>query len=204
MSISISAVVSAYNEARTIEQVILDLLKISLLGEIIVINDGSSDGTQKILNRYNDKIKIIQNQINRGKGYGVAQAVKLAQGDLIILLDGDVINYTQRDLQRLAEPVINHECDFTLKPTDDVLFKNLSGIRCYRRIDILNCIQSMEQSSRYGLEIVLNRYFKDKKGKFIKLSDYHHFQKFEKFNLPVAIWEYVKEGLSLLRQLLKD
>ena len=204
MSTLISAVVSAYNEAKTIERVILDLIKISFLSEIIVINDGSSDGTQEILNRYSDKIIIINNYINKGKGYGVAQAVKLAQGDIIILLDGDIVNYTQSDLQRLSEPVIKQECDFTLKPTDDILFKNLSGIRCYRRIDILNCIQSIEQSSRYGLEIVLNRYFKNKKGKFIKLNDYHHFQKFEKFNLPVAVWEYVIEALSLLAQMLKD
>src|SRR3989344_4611473 len=111
---SITAIVSAYNEVKTIERVILDLLKISFLGEIIIINDGSSDGTREILNRYSERIRIVTNDINRGKGFGVAQALKLAHGDLIMLLDGDVVNYTARDLQLLIEPVINQECDFTL------------------------------------------------------------------------------------------
>jgi len=201
---SVTAIVSVYNEAKIIERVVLDLIKISFLNEIIIINDGSSDGTEEVLNQYNDKIKIVKNNTNRGKGYGVAQALKLAKGELVILLDGDIVNYTEKDLRLLIKPVVRRECDFTLKPTDDIIFKNLSGIRCYWRMDLLNCLTRLEQSSRYGLEIVLNRCLKNKRRKFIKLNDYHHFQKFEKFNLPVAMWEYSKEAASLLKQAIKN
>ena len=199
-----TAIIAAYNEAKTIERVVLDLLKIPFLTEIIVVNDGSTDGTEKIIKKYDDKIKIISYPTNRGKGYAVAQGLKIAVGDLILILDADIVNYTASDLQKLIAPVVASECEFTIKPTDDLIFKRIGGVRCYWRKDLMPLIEQLESTSRYGLEILLNKYFQNKKGKYVKLHDYHHFQKWEKFSLPRALWEYSKEALSIVQQLFKS
>lgn len=198
-----SAIVPAYNEAGTIEGVIWDLLAISFLNEIIIVNDGSFDGTAAILDKHSDQVMVMTNPTNKGKGYSVARGLEVASGDLILLLDSDIINYTEKDLRSLMEPVLKNECDFTIKYARDKVFHLLSGIRCYRRIDLLPLVPEMKRSSRFGLEIFLNRRLKKFKVKYIKLFDYHHLQKFEKHRLPKVLWEYLKELISILREIIR-
>lgn len=201
---TICAIIPSFNEAKTMARMLNDLIKISFLDQIIVINDGSTDGTQSILNnfvRYKN-IVVITNDANLGKGASVAKGLEVSKSDLVLLLDADIVNYTGHDLLKLIEPVINKRYDYTLKPTDDIILKRLSGIRCYWRSDLMPIIPKMKQTSRYGLEILLNRHFINKNSGFIVLNDYHHYQKWEKYSLPKAVWEYFKEGASLIKQLL--
>ncbi len=200
---TVTAIVCSYNEMRTIEGVVTDLLKIPFLSQIIVVDDGSTDETQTILQKYTEKFTVLTNKSNQGKGSSVARALEIANGDLILLLDADIMNYTAADLWLLLEPVAEKHLDFTAKLPHNPLFQyiNVSGIRCYWRKDLLPFTLALKKSSRYGLELLLNRAFRYKKGSFIKLHEYHHLVKFEKYPFPKAIWEYGKEALSLLCQL---
>ena len=131
---TVSAVVPAYNEERTIRRVVADLTKIDFLTEIIIIDDGSVDKTREILSSIEDpKITILYNEQNKGKGYSVARGIEGSKGEMILILDVDIINYTDSDLRKLTEPVISGRCDFTIKPIDDLVLKDLGGVRCYWR-----------------------------------------------------------------------
>ncbi|MFA5888873.1 MAG: glycosyltransferase family 2 protein [Candidatus Paceibacterota bacterium] len=199
---SITAIIPVHNESKTVERVAEDLLLIRFLKEIIFIDDGSTDSTWKKLLFFQDKVTLLQNKTNCGKGYSIAQGLKLASTDIVVLLDGDILNYTECDLKKLIEPVLNDTCDFTIKPTDDVWLKFLGGVRCYKRKDLIPLIDKMEKSSKYGIEVLLNKEFRNKKGIYVKLYDYHHLIKTEKFPLPKAVFEYIKEGLSVIKQLI--
>jgi len=92
---SISVVIPAYNTEDTIESTIKSLLKIrySKPIEIVVVNDGSTDNTAEILKKFEKKkkIKIITNDVNKGKGYSLNKALETINTDLFVCLDADSI-----------------------------------------------------------------------------------------------------------------
>jgi glycosyltransferase involved in cell wall biosynthesis len=84
-----SLIIPIFNEDSTIRSLIEGLKYLKPKIEIIFINDGSSDNSFKILSEYQD-IVLINNDINIGKGASILKAIDVAQGDYIILFDGDL------------------------------------------------------------------------------------------------------------------
>jgi glycosyltransferase involved in cell wall biosynthesis len=204
--ISISAIVPAYNEEKTIKRVIEDLLKVDILSEITVIDDGSRDGSRNILETFGEsaRLKILFNDSNKGKGYGVARGLEVSHGEIVLILDADIINYTANDLSLLIDPILSGGCDYTMKMTDDPHTKFTSGVRAYLRRDLMPLLDRMKNTTRYGLEVMLNKYLNHKRSRYVTLKDYKHFNKFKKYSLPRAMWEYAKEGMSILLQMIRD
>lgn len=111
----ISILVPAYNEEKTISVILDKLIKLSfddLEKEIIVVNDGSSDGTPKILEDYgkNPKIKVIHHPKNLGKGSAIRTGLEKAGGDIIAIQDAD-LEYDPEELPRLVRPILNERKD---------------------------------------------------------------------------------------------
>ena len=90
----ISILVSVYNEEKTILDVLKRLSDIKKFGhsiEVIVINDGSSDNSEKIINENKHLIdKLISNETNRGKGYSIKKGLESSNGKYIIFQDADL------------------------------------------------------------------------------------------------------------------
>lgn len=87
----ISIVIPVFNEEKVILKTldeIHSLTKEVIFYEIIVINDGSSDQTGKILSKYSDII-LINREINRGYGYSIKEGIKIAKGNSILIIDAD-------------------------------------------------------------------------------------------------------------------
>mgnify|MGYP001318353623 CR=1 FL=1 len=101
----LSVVIPVYNEAETCEEIIKRVQSISIVNEIIVVDDASTDGTIDIL-RTIDKIKIIYNKQNNGKGAAVRTGLHLVQGNYVITQDAD-LEYDPNDFLKLTEPIIN-------------------------------------------------------------------------------------------------
>ena len=86
-----SLIIPIYNEERTLLSLIDKLTSLNNYKlEVIIVDDGSNDGTKKILNKYNDRFIISINKINLGKGAAVKKGLELASNKNIIIIDGDL------------------------------------------------------------------------------------------------------------------
>ncbi len=109
----ISIVIPAYNEEKTIAEIIHRVKKteIGLEKEIIVIDDGSNDGTREILkNLADESLKVIFHEKNLGKGVALRTGFSQATGDIILVQDVD-LEYDPRDYPRLLEPILDGRAD---------------------------------------------------------------------------------------------
>lgn len=131
-SYTLSTVIPVYNEINTIEEIIKRVQGTGLVDEIIIVDDGSSDGTRDILNRYkgNPAIKVIFHEKNQGKGAAVMTGIKQTTSDLILIQDAD-LEYDPRDYQALLQPIHENLTDvvygsrFLGGPRRSILFWNM-------------------------------------------------------------------------------
>ncbi len=106
----ITVIIAAYNEEKTIAEIIKKVLAVKFqnsfaIGQIIVVDDGSTDRTQTALKNFskNPKIQIITNPKNLGKGASIIKALKIAKGNIILTQDAD-LEYDPNDIPCLIEP----------------------------------------------------------------------------------------------------
>ncbi|WP_282580192.1 glycosyltransferase family 2 protein [Natroniella sulfidigena] len=108
----ISILIPAYNEAERIGDTISAIQSLTEFDpEIIVINDGSSDQTAKIVKQFD--VRLIDLEVNQGKGAALNQGLKQAEGEIIALLDAD-LGETAVEVEKLLLPVIQQEADLTI------------------------------------------------------------------------------------------
>lgn len=97
----VSIIVPAFNEAQTIAPLIDALKGLGLAGEILVIDDGSTDGTGAILDQI-DGIRVIHQPYNKGNGAAVKTGLKAAENDWTVVIDGDG-QHDPADIPRLID-----------------------------------------------------------------------------------------------------
>jgi glycosyltransferase involved in cell wall biosynthesis len=105
--IVVSAIVPVYNEATTVKAVVERLQEVPLHIEIVAINDGSSDGTGKVLDALSEQgliDKVIHHPKNKGKGAAVRAGIDAATGHVIVVQDAD-LEYDPNDLPTLLDPI---------------------------------------------------------------------------------------------------
>ncbi len=104
----LSVVIPVYNEEKTIKEAVARVLREKTVKEIIVVDDGSTDGTLEIIKKFSPKIKILRNLQNLGKGAAVRKGIQNATGDILIIQDAD-LEYDPKYYQALIEPIIKGE-----------------------------------------------------------------------------------------------
>ncbi|MEO6212869.1 MAG: glycosyltransferase family 2 protein [Vicinamibacterales bacterium] len=110
----VSIIVPVYNESATVASVIERLLTIDLPAarEIIVVNDGSSDGTRAVLERLEGTplLRIVHAEHNRGKGHSIRLGLAAATGDVIAIQDAD-LELDPAELASLVAPILDGSAD---------------------------------------------------------------------------------------------
>ena len=110
MTPRLSIVVPAYNESKrlppTLEKIVAWTRTRDFPCEIVVVDDGSSDGTQQVLAQLGDStVKVVKHPANRGKGAAVRTGFAHAVGDYVLVQDAD-LEYDPEDWPRLLRPII--------------------------------------------------------------------------------------------------
>jgi glycosyltransferase involved in cell wall biosynthesis len=102
----LSVVMPVYNEEATIAEIIKRVEAVGMADEIVIVNDGSSDGTARALDALSgDKLlRVHHHPKNRGKGAAVRTGINAATGDLILIQDAD-LEYDPRDIVTLMKPM---------------------------------------------------------------------------------------------------
>ena len=110
----LSVVVPVYNESKTVSAVIDRIRATKLPIELIVVDDGSTDGTPAVLERERDRIdRLILLERNRGKGAALKAGFKVATGDIVIIQDAD-LEYDPDDYVELLQPIVKANADLVL------------------------------------------------------------------------------------------
>lgn len=107
----LSIIIPAFNEYAFLPEVIRRVKETPYDKEIIIVDDGSTDGTREYLNDMNVKdVKIILHNENMGKGAAFRSGLAVATGDVVIVQDAD-LEYDPKDYQVLLEPIIDGKAD---------------------------------------------------------------------------------------------
>lgn len=169
--LSVSLIIPAYNEAKTIGKVIRQAKKVEAIREIIVIDDNSKDDSAKIAKELG--VKVIRHHKNLGKGEGIRTGVAHATKDIVLVLDADFYNVVPEQIEKLLAPLLKGKADFvkasftrkgggrinefTVKPMLKTLFPNMeyeqpnSGQWAATR----ECLADINLESRWGSDLAL-------------------------------------------------
>lgn len=129
----LSVLIPVFNERYTIERLVEEVLKAplpeGLEKELVIVDDGSTDGTTTVLKelalRGCKQIQIHFHKKNRGKGAAIRTAIRQARGDIIVIQDAD-LEYDPIDYQRLIAPILSGDAD--------VVYGSRFTPREYRRV----------------------------------------------------------------------
>lgn len=195
----ISVIIPVHNCEKYIERALRSALTQSFPKkeyEIIVVDDGSTDSTKKILNTFKDMVRVITFKKNKGLSYARNYAIKNALGKFVICLDAD--DYVSRDLLQIERLFLtnNHHIDavscdyFVVNDNEDFVERH----------------NAAENPIACGI-----MFYKDKLVKvglydetFLVLEDLdlrkRYLEKFNIYNIPLPLYRYRNHGASLTKK----
>ncbi|MCK4451754.1 MAG: glycosyltransferase family 2 protein [Anaerolineae bacterium] len=102
----LSVIMPVYNEQETLPEILSRVRAVDLRKEIVVVDDGSTDGTRDVLREEEKRgdLRILYHEVNKGKGAAVRTGLEHACGDFIIIQDAD-LEYDPRDYPALLRPI---------------------------------------------------------------------------------------------------
>ncbi|UCE05922.1 MAG: glycosyltransferase family 2 protein [bacterium] len=110
-SVKLSIIIPVFNERETLSQILERIQKLPYRTEIIIVDDGSIDGTRDLFNKIKEpNIKILMHENNRGKGAAVRTAQPHVTGDFVIIQDAD-LEYQPEEYPELLAPLLSGQAD---------------------------------------------------------------------------------------------
>ena len=106
---SVSVIIPAYNEEKTVANVIKTVKSLNYIDEIIVVNDGSTDSTEQTAMEAG--ATVLSHTKNRGKGAAIKTGFKNSKGDIVLFLDADLQELIPKQVDKMIKPILNGEAD---------------------------------------------------------------------------------------------
>lgn len=201
-----ATIIPAYNEAKTVRDVVVTAMNTPGIEEAIVVDDGSVDDTAQVA--ASAGAKVVRLEANAGKAYAMLKGVEQTQCETLLFLDADLVGLRQEHILSLVEPVMAGEADMTVGLFDNGRFATdfaqtvapfLSGQRALKR-QVLLAIPDVE-AAKFGVEVALTRYARQKKLKVIevRLDGVTHIMKEEKLGLIKGVQARLRMYLDILK-----
>lgn len=158
----VSCVICVYNEADRIQCILDAVIGHPDVAEVIVVNDGSTDGTEDVLRRY-EGITRISYAPNRGKTHALGRGISTARNDTVMLLDSDLTGVTAEDISALLQPVLDGRADVSLSLRRNSLgiyrmigLDFVTGERVLPRSLLAPVVEEFDRLPRWGAEVFMN------------------------------------------------
>jgi glycosyltransferase involved in cell wall biosynthesis len=159
----VSCVIPAYNEASRIAAVLRVVTAHPLIGDVIVVDDGSGDGTERIASSF-EGVRVLHQNQNRGKTQALAAGLAVARGPHVLLLDADLSGLRARHLTDLILPVLEDRADISISLRRNaprlwhlIGIDYISGERVLRAEMLKDQLRDLGRLPRFGFEVWLNR-----------------------------------------------
>lgn len=172
--VAFTVVIPAYNEARRIRRVIEVARRAPNVGEVIVVDDGSTDQTARVAQAAG--ARVVRLAANMGKGAAMLAGARECRTEVVLFLDADLLGLNVGHLEALVRPVVLGQADMTMgvfgagRHTTDLaqrLAPFLSGQRAMRRETFL-AVPGLEETG-YGVEVALSTYARDEALRVVKV-----------------------------------
>lgn len=204
-----TAIIPVYNEQATLKEVLRVITSSPWVDEVVVVDDASSDGSISEVDAFD--IKLVRLPRNKGKSNAVSEGLKQAAGEVILLLDADLIGLNQDHIESLIRPVLENRTEISVgqfvsgsfwTTVSQHITPFLSGQRAVKR----NILQDLPKLTElgYGLEIVLTRHCRKNQIPILSvpLSGLSHVVKEKKRGFIKGFLQRLKMYLQILRALL--
>ena len=210
-----SIIICTFNEEKTISDVTIACCKLNPDCEIIVVDDGSKDNTENILNELSKEYPFRYERLrkNYGKSWAMAHGVYISETDIIVFFDADVSNIQKDHFDELLKPIIDNTSDMVLgQPSETLIdyrinpFKPLTGERAMLKKDLIPILNEI-RDIRFGVETFLNLYYQanGKRISYVLLNGLIHPSTFEKSgSVNIATKKYIKEGKEIAMTLMNN
>ena len=205
---SVAAIVPAYNEEKTIADVVQILSASPLIDEVIVVSDGSTDQTALMAQRAG--ARVITHKEQNGKGQALIIGVEETQAPILVFFDADLRGLTQEHVACLILPVLSGARSMNVGLRDRGVFLTrltrhlplISGERALKRCVFDQIPQEYLQG--FMIEQTLNYYCRIKHLRYgsVLLTGLSIRRKYEKVGWPRALWEYKKMFSEIIKAMI--
>ncbi|MCE5200156.1 MAG: glycosyltransferase family 2 protein [Armatimonadota bacterium] len=206
----VAAIVPAYNERDRISTVLVAIKDAQIVDEIVVVCDGSTDGTYELVSN-DPELNVVKLDPNRGKGGAMRAGAEHTDADVILFLDADLIGMDGDKVDAILKPVAEGDADMSIGIFKDgrgatdlaqFLTPYISGQRAMRR-DVFLEIPNLD-GVRSGVETAITKYFRAHRMKVsrVALSGCTHCMKEEKLGIARGFAARVRMYLDIGKILL--
>ncbi|MGB9735308.1 MAG: glycosyltransferase family 2 protein [bacterium] len=208
----ISCIIPAYNEEENISRVLDVVTTFTGFNEILVLDDGSTDNTKGIASSYKENcpvLQVITMPEKNGKAGVIKKGVNKSRGELIVMLDSDLIGLTHKNLETLISPVLNGEVDQAIldRAGDRTPIwgwtncaKYFGGERAFWKKDFLEI--DIPDNAGYLLEITNNLHYISN-GKLIRTifcSNLYTVHQFSKIDMLAGTKHYFNMAVDIVKK----
>lgn len=177
------------------------------LGEVIVVDDGSNDGTLDIVKQF-PSVRLIARDTNGGKSAAMVDGIAAACGDLLMLLDADLKGLAAEHISALAAPVLTGRADvsISLRQNSLAIFRAIgldfvSGERVVRKTLLNQALGEIQALPRFGIEVFMNRLIINRRLR-IAVTHWPHVTQARKTE-KLGYWRGIRAESRMIADLLK-